>query len=303
MKLPIRPPIIVHHQAALDDGVLRVPNSLAAIQACLDAGAPFIEIDVTALADDDYLLVHDPELESETSGRGAVGQTTAADARSLSFRGTGDLKARVPFLSDVVERFLANSGQTRLQLDFKNTLPFPDDEPPRRLIRLIEPLGDRVIVSTSADWQLRKLRQLAPWLDLGLDIHFYLELPTSAAPRGPEEFPRQLGAHGYLDDHPLARARYWPTAEYLADRCAFLAGLAPGVSTFYVSHRFLARSLDDGFNWAAALHDRGIKLDAWTMDLTSAVARQNLPRLLEAGVDQITTNTPVAIGEYITGLT
>ena len=143
------------------------------------------------------------------------------------------------------------------------------------------------------------LRRLAPWLDLGLDIHFYLDLHTSLGPRSSEAIPSRLGAYGYYDDHPLARMAHWPAAEYLADRCAFLAGLVPGVSTFYVDHRLLARSLDDGFNWADALHARGIKLDAWTMDQTNATARANLPRLLQAGVDQITTNTPNAIREVL----
>ena len=54
----IRDPLIVHHMAALD-GSPYPQNSLEAIQACLETGAAFIEIDVTALASDDYLLVHD----------------------------------------------------------------------------------------------------------------------------------------------------------------------------------------------------------------------------------------------------
>lgn len=297
--LPVRPPIIVHHQAALDNEVPRIPNSLAAIDACLHAAAPFVEVDVTALGGEDYLLVHDPRLESETTGRGWVGATSASAARALYFRNSTDPTARVPLLSDVVALFLAYPNEARLQLDFKNTTPFRDDEPLQRLVRLIEPLGPRVIVSTNADWQLRKLRRLAPWLDLGLDIHFYLDLHTSPWPRSSETIPSRLGAYGYYDDHPLARVAYWPAAEYLADRCAFLAGLVPGVSTFYVDHRLLARSLDDGFNWADALHARDIKLDAWTMDQTNATARANLPRLLQAGVDQITTNTPNAIRKFL----
>src|SRR4051794_13004473 len=69
--LEISSPTIVHHMAALDNQVAP-PNSLDAIFACLDAGAAFIEVDVTALADGDYLLVHDEELESETNGQGTV---------------------------------------------------------------------------------------------------------------------------------------------------------------------------------------------------------------------------------------
>ena len=77
-------------------------------------------------------------------------------------------------------------------------------------------------------------------------------------PSDPETYPRQRGAYGYWDDHPIAQTRHWPTAAYLADRCGVLAGLVPGASTFYISHLLLVQSLEDGFNWADLLHERGI---------------------------------------------
>ena len=69
-SLPLRPALIVHHMGAMDHSPYP-PNSLEAIRACLDAHAAVIEIDVTALADTDYLLVHDPLLDSETDGSGS----------------------------------------------------------------------------------------------------------------------------------------------------------------------------------------------------------------------------------------
>src|SRR5258707_14180987 len=90
-----RSPVIVHHMAALD-GQPFPPNSLEAIKACLDAKASFIEIDVTALADEDYLLVHDPILESETTGNGPVGTFTAEGAGTFGFNsGDGGFSVRV----------------------------------------------------------------------------------------------------------------------------------------------------------------------------------------------------------------
>ena len=272
------------------------PNSLEAIGACLEAGAACVEIDVTALADSDYLLVHDPRLEVETTGRGPVADCSAADAATLSIRHNGEsTRFRVPLLSQVVTLLSERPEATRLQLDFKNVAPFPSDEPLRRLVELIRPLGDRVIVSSTADWQLRRLRSLAPWLDLGLDVHFYLKGALSGVSEDPWDGPRRRGAYGYLDEHRLAETRAWSTAEYLADRAATLLALVPGASTFYINHRFLCQSLDDGFNWAEALHERGVRLDAWTLDVGSPVAEANARRLLAAGVDQFTTNTPGAL--------
>lgn len=282
------------------DGQAVPPNSLEAIRACLDANADIVELDITALADQDYLLVHDPVLESETTGHGDVRTCTASQARQLRFRLNGNATDfRAPMLGEVVELFRLHGGSARLQLDFKDAVPFDSDEPLRRLVRLIEPLGDRVIVSSIADWQLRKLRALAPWLDLGFDIQFYLDWRESSESADGDQFPRQRGAYGYWDDHPIALRKFWPTAEYLSDRCSALIGLVPGASTFYVDHKLLTQSLDDGFNWAEALHAVGIKLDAWTMDVTDPVAMANAPRLLASGVDSFTTNTPRGLAKLL----
>jgi glycerophosphoryl diester phosphodiesterase len=280
-------PVIVHHMAALDGRY--PPNSLDAIRACLEDGAAFIELDITALANDDYLLVHDPVLESETNGVGEVGKTSVETARALFYK---DTHTPVAVLRDVVRLLLDYRGASRVQLDFKNVLPFTDDEPLRRLIEIIEPLGDRVLVSTGADWQLRRLRKLAGWLDLGFDIHFVIDWRREGETVDPRIPPYRKGAYGYWDDHPLATQRYYSMSGYLLERCEMMVALVPRLSTFYVDHKLLAQSLDDGFNWAQALHTFGIKLDAWTLDTTNPVAVGNAKRLHAAGVDQFTTNTP-----------
>lgn len=293
----IRPPLIVHHMAALDDDQSRVPNSLAAVQACLEAGATFIEVDITALADEDYLLVHDPMLSAETDGSGEVGSTRAAAARSLHYK---DDETPVALLRDVVRLLLDFGGDARLQLDFKNVIPFADDEPLRRLVSIIEPLGGRVQVSSRADWQLRRLRKLAGWLDLGFDIHLVIDWRPEGTRADERIPPYRKGIYGYWDDHPLAAQRYYSMNEYLLERCEMLVALVPRVSTFYVDHKLLAQSLDDGFNWADALHSFGVRLDAWTMDADNPAAMTNLKPLYAAGVDQFTTNTPRALAARLT---
>lgn len=291
-------PTVVHHMAALD-GHNNPPNSLAAIRACLQAGAAWIEVDINALAEDDYLLVHEPNLEEETSGHGRVAECTPAQALTLTLRQPGAGGAvPVALLSQVVSCFLSTPGKARLQLDFKNTRPFPNDEPLKRLVRLIEPLGERVLVSSGADWQLRKLRRLAPWLALGFDVMSYIHwAPPDATPR--EEPPYRIGAYGYYDDQPLAGLPGWSSQDYLRDRCESLARLVPGVSILYLDYHLIAQSLEDGFNWADCLHELDIRLDAWTMDVTSPIATHLAPRLLSAGVDLFTSNTPLALAKNI----
>jgi glycerophosphoryl diester phosphodiesterase len=275
------------------------PNSLEAIEHCLRAGVPHIEIDAVALADDDYLLVHDWMLDSETTGSGPTGVCTLAQARELHIRRDGSATPyRVATLSDVVAAFMRHGGSTRLQIDFKNLIPFPTLEPLERLLRIIQPLGEHVLVSSGADWQLRRLRQMASWLALGLEVELHLDWDESSD-RNPYAPPKQRGAYGYYDDSLIATQRIWPTADYLWDRCQTLIGLVPRISTFYMNHQLLAQSLNDGFNWADALHAAGIKLDAWTMDVTNETAMANLSKLRAAGVDQITTNTPLALAKAV----
>lgn len=295
--LPIRPPVFVHHMAALD-GRPYPPNSLEAIRACLEAGADFVEIDVTALAADDYLLVHDPALEHETSGIGDVGAATIEQARRLTIRHGGSITPYpVPLLSQVVALFRDYPGSTRLQIDYKNVFPMEDDEPLRRLLRLIEPLGERVLVSSGADWHLRRLRALSPRLDLGFDIGFYLDYRPDGADE--QQPPFRLGAYGYHDDHLLATRRLLSPARYLDERCQLLLSALPSASTWYVSYRLLIRCLQDGFNMVDWLHQRGLKLDAWTIDSHHPNGIESARMLLDAGIDQFTTNTPTALRDSL----
>lgn len=293
--MPKLTPTLVHHKAALD-GTPYPAHSLESIQACVEANAAVVEIDITALADADYLVVHDPALHTETTGRGAVSLCTADAARKLRIRQAGQITPyRVPLLSDVVALLSRASGSTRLQLDLKDTVP-AEEALLTRLIRLIEPLEDRVIVSSTADWQLRRLRRLAPRLQLGFDIQMYLDWHPLQPTRRP---PFRRGAYDYWDDQPPALYKTWPVTAYLRDRCEVMTVRVPGVHTFYVRHQLLIQALRDGFNWAAELHARGIQLDAWTMDVSSPEAMQGLPALIEAGVDLITTNTPLALAAHL----
>jgi glycerophosphoryl diester phosphodiesterase len=296
--LPVRPPMIVHHKAALDPSPYP-PNSLEAIRACLEAGARFIEIDVMALASDDYLLVHDMTLEEETTGTGAVGACTTEVARGLFIRDRGQVTAyRPPLLSEVVTLFLEFPGTARLQIDYKDVYPSADDEKLLRLLRLIGSLGDRVLVSSGADWHLRRLKKLGPWLDVGFDIGFYLDYrPNGSDPRQP---PYGLGDYGYHDDHLLAKRRMLPTSAYLAERCEIFFHSVPEASIWYVDYKVIAKVLDDGFNMADWLHDRGVKLDAWTLDVGKPAADYVRP-LYDIGVDQFTSNTPHALETLLKG--
>jgi glycerophosphoryl diester phosphodiesterase len=285
-------PIIEHHMANLDESP-HPPNSLAAIRASLDAGAAIIEIDVQALRVADYVLLHDSTLDRETDGSGPVAELTVEAIKAVKRKNSDQppvlLSEIVPLFQDIVD--------VRLHLDFKSFLPFATTEPLERFANLLRPLKDRVIVSTGVDWQLRRLRHIAPWLDLGLDPGFYLDWRGPDAEPNDRTPPYYRGAYGYLDADLFARQALLPTADYLAERYEGLKRQVDGLSTFYVSHTMLVQSLADGFSWADALHADGLQLATYTMDIGKPIAEANLPLVLNA--DSITTNTPIALAERV----
>jgi len=286
-------PTIVHHKARLDDSE-HPPNTLEAVRESLKADAEWIEVDIRSLKDGaDYLLIHDEMLDTETTGDGPVEALTVGDALRLRLQDAPHYSPAL--LSDVIALFEGHVGRTRLQLDFKHIFPFTSDDPLKRLAEIIEPIADRVHVSSPADWNLRRLGKIAPWLDLGFDIVLYLINREPGKDYDTRHPPFREGSYGYHDDSLLSLVKVWPNAEYLADRCNTLLRQVPNISTLYVDHRTLTKSLDDGFNWATACHHANVRLSTWTIDVGDEQAVENARRLRAAGVDQFTSNTPQAL--------
>jgi len=79
-------------------------NSLAAIDAAVEAGLHGVEIDVRRTADGVYVLMHDETLRRTTNGRGRVGETTLAEIKSLILmHGIYPTPHRVPTLLEAFE--------------------------------------------------------------------------------------------------------------------------------------------------------------------------------------------------------
>src|SRR5262249_1584927 len=65
-------------------------NSLPAIQAAIDAGVDYVELDVRTSSDGYLVLMHDPTVDRMTNGKGAINAMTFVEIRKL------DLGARFP---------------------------------------------------------------------------------------------------------------------------------------------------------------------------------------------------------------
>jgi glycerophosphoryl diester phosphodiesterase len=268
-----------------------VPNSMGAILECYRARVARAEIDLNMLQDADFLVTHDPELDGATTGQGPVSQTTRLQAQQLRvLRRERVTDHRPPLLTEVIAAIRDEPYPTLLELDVQDYLPWPWQRV-EELARLVEPVKDRVVFGSCADWNLRRLLHVAPSLPVGFNPAYYLDW---APPDSPDEpLPGVRGAYGYLDAHPLARERLGQTVDYLHDRLGGLLQLVPGARELHLRLEAFERMLDDGLADAADLfHRAGMLLDVWTLDAETPDWRRRLDHAVAAGADIITTNTP-----------
>ena len=284
--------LLVHHAAKGQHNY--PPNSIRALQACLDARARIIEMDISLLADGEFVLLHGPTLERDTTGSGPVSAHTAGQVSSLRFVWEGlETDEPLSLLGPAAELLYDHPLPIELQLDLKAYAPFTDAVL-SRLIRTLQPVKDRVRVSSMADWALRRLRALDADLLLGFDPLLYLDANADEA-RDPSVPPFRLGAFGYWDSHPLASRRWGGTGGYLAARAEALWNQAPAGAVWYIASSLLAQALDDGFDWIADLHRRGVQVAAWTLDPDRPEQAALAKRLVSKGIDRIISNDAQAL--------
>ena len=275
-------------------------NSLAALTACIQAPVARAEIDFEMLADRDFLIYHDSTLDRGTTGTGPIANLTADVARTLRMRNyrhddEGDEPAPATehplgLLTDAVEIVRANPGPTLLQLDMKHVEPWPWARL-EELLRIVEPIRDRVIFGCNADWNLRRLLQVDSSAPVGFDPMYYLDWVPDGA--DPERLPGVRGAYGYMDAHPLAQRRLGSTVDYLHDRLGALLRLVPNPRDLYIRLRTAERMHADGLDdLAAIIHGLGASFDLWTLDAGTPNWEQRLKGAVAMGADVVTTNTP-----------
>jgi hypothetical protein len=225
-------------------------NSLPAIRECLTAAVARADIGINLLHDGDFVV---PQQRQED--------------RPLP-------------LSQVIELLQIEASPTLLELDARDVEPWPW---PRvwQLARLIEPVRDRIIFGSRADWNLRRLAYVDPQVRLAFTPSFYLDwVPPNVEP---DELPGEVGAYGYRDRHPLARRRQEPTADYLWERLSALVRLVPGVCEMHIRLTLFEHMQSDGL--------AGVRAGVWTLDAGTPDWQARLNNAVWATADTITTTT------------
>jgi glycerophosphoryl diester phosphodiesterase len=255
-------------------------------------------MDISPLADGDFILLHGRLLEQGTTGSGPVNAFAADELASLRLVWRGVVTDEpVRPLSWALDLVRHHPQPVELQLDLKPYAPFSAGDL-SRLVEALQPLKDRVRVTSVADWVLRRLHALDAGLPLGFDPLLYLDADARRT-RDPMISPFRLGAYNYWDDHPLASRRWGTAADYLATRAEALWVQAPAGALWYIAAPLLAQALDDGFDWIADLHSRGVQVAAWTLDASHAEQAALARRLAALGVDRIITNDAPALAQVL----
>lgn len=289
--------VLLKYHRLLSGSQQHAPNSLSALAEVLD-GARVIEFDIQPLADGDFVMLHDPVLEHETTGTGRVEAATRAAVKALRLRGTEEPPA---LLSEAVNVLRSVRRPLKVQVDFKPVLPV-DGGMVERVLKALAPLRANphlnVVVGCLADWNLRAFRRTDPTLRLGFDPALYLDAPVPDSPG----LPVRLNAYGYMDDHPLGFRRVMDVRDYLLDRIEALLGLVPGAVEVYLRKEFVLQAVRDGFNPMEHVKRvaEGVLVDVWTVNLPPT-GTEELFQLLELGVDQITTDTALELAQVAAG--
>ncbi len=285
----------------LNDGRgVHPPNSLPALEEVLAAGVAVIEFDVSETADGEFALLHDTTLERETTGLGLLSGLKSTDLANLQLRNSTVPPAT---LRQVVTRLARHDKPLKIQVDLKKSEPLTR-ESAARLLEMLAPLRDndslRVVVGCLGDWNLRMLRRIDRDLLVGFDPAYYLHASVHG---GFQSLPTRVNAYGYADDHPLGYRRTLPVATYLEDRLDVLISQVAGAVEFYLHKEFISRAIGDGVNPVSYLQQQtGAQVDAWTINAWDEDAGIALQTVLDAGVDQITTDTAIQVTEAITAM-
>ena len=240
-------------------------NTLESIEECLAEGVARAEIDVMMLPERDWLVLSH--------------EFTLGMRDQLSFR--------APTLREVVELLTRIAAPTLIELDMMDVDPIPIARL-QELVEVTRPVRERVVFNNVGDWNLRRLLAIEPALRMGFDPAGYLDVEDSELP---------VGAYGYRDAHPLAKARYASPSEYLFDRMGGILRLVPSCEEIHLRLSAFERMVEDGFAVADFVHQRGMKLDVWTLDAGTPNWQQRLHRAVAAGVDMVTTNTAAELAQ------
>ena len=267
------------------------PNSLAAVEECVRAGVPRLEVDVRFMADDAMAIFHDGSLEATTTGAGRLADVERSATQTWRYR-WDDGDHAICFLEEVVD--LLRGSQTMLQVDLKLMRPISASRA-SLLKDVLRPVADQLIVGSQAHWNLRRLDGLPVAFDPTLHWHY---APERTYPGS----PHTAGIHGLWDDSPLAAIPHATAEEYVLTRIEDLRGLVPQATEWMVDIRTILHLASLGVPLGLELERHGCELAAWTLRADTPDRPAALAGVLAAGATTVITDVPLLAADDIGSL-
>ena len=236
----------------------------------LELGAS-MEIDLRVTADGDFVVLHDETVDRETSGSGKVAAMARDQLALLSYDDQEACGRKLLFVEELPALLSAVHGDALLQFDMKDDFAAIGDRGLATLSRYFGGSGTRLVASGECARLISCFRECLPEFGRGID-------PS-------ERLADCLcGSRGHDPGRLLASEIRGPTE--------------PGF--VYLAWQLILAADQRGLDLVGVCHDHGIKVDAWTFNLAdpqhgfSDKEWSHLLRLLELGVDQITTDEATA---------
>ncbi len=232
-----------------------------------------VEVDLVVHADNGCVVLHDLELDRETTGRGKVRDTGAAALRQLHLRDNEGqpVSDRVLLLEDLCA-ILGNEKlhpNALLQLDFKEDLEALTPQLIANFGAGVAPIRSSLILSGGDFDAIATLAKAAPGISTGYDPCYGESL-----------------------------ARLQATGDYRGFIAQALV-TAPDAKMIYLAYDIVLAAADAGINIVAPIHAAGRRVDAWTINHINPQTIAQVERLLSLKVDQITTDDPEGLAGAI----
>jgi glycerophosphoryl diester phosphodiesterase len=231
------------------------------------AGAS-MELDLRVRADGGFVVLHDKELEGETTGRGLIAQKSLADLRDLRMK---DGNRPLLYSEDLAAMLQSAHPDALLQFDMKDDYEAIGEKGIAHLAEHLQQISASVIVSAGSPELILAVKDKLPHLRRGID-------PTN-----------KLG--------DIAKAEGWKAVE--KELLADLRGPTEP-ETIYLYWPMLLDAAKAGLDMIALCHSEAKLVDAWTFTLKdpdggfSDAEWTNFSALVALKPDQITTDEALA---------
>lgn len=118
LALP-RPAVIAHRGFS----AIAPENTIAAVEASIDAGAGMVEVDVLLSADGAVVCIHDDTVDRTTDGSGRVAELTLAELKRLDAGGRFDRRFRDERIPTLDEVLAVARGRILVNVEIKEEAP------------------------------------------------------------------------------------------------------------------------------------------------------------------------------------